>query len=44
LAIDRIMVDYEVLGLVAIKALLDRIADPLQTEITISVPCSASVG
>ena len=42
--IDRIIVDYEVLGLVAIKALLDRIADPQQPGVTISVPCSVSVG
>jgi LacI family transcriptional regulator len=42
--IDRIIVDYEVLGLVAIKALLDRIADPLLPGLTIGVPCSVSVG
>ncbi len=42
--IDRIIVDYEMMGTVAIKALLDRIADPGQPGVTISIPCASTAG
>lgn len=38
--IDRMVVDYEALGTLAVKALLERIADPAQPGLTVNLPCA----
>lgn len=43
-AIDRLVVDYQMLGTLAVKVLLDRIADPTQPCLTINVPCTRRDG
>jgi len=38
-AINRLIVDYQLLGVIAVKMLLERIAEPAQPRLTVSVPC-----
>lgn len=42
--IDRMVVDYAILGTVAVKTLLERVADPATPCLTVSVPCSYCKG